>query len=196
MKMNPEVVTYLASIVSIFFIFVGMIYLHRKYFDDLFRQNLFAIRDSLFDMACDGQIAFDHPAYILMRKTINGFIRYGHRISFFRTILLVNMIRKRPGLLPKSESFHVRWAEATRNLPPDVKDRLMKIKEEVNFQLELHSFRASPLVVMLFLTLLPTAILTRIVVRLNRIAVAVLGDVKQEIENDVDSAGMVYGSCA
>jgi hypothetical protein len=51
---------------------------------DIFRQQMFAVRDELFDYAHGGNIAFDHPAYLLLRKSMNGFIRYGHRLSFFQ----------------------------------------------------------------------------------------------------------------
>jgi hypothetical protein len=51
---------------------------------DIFRQKMFALRDELFDYAHDGNISFDHPAYRLLRSYMNGFIRYGHRLSPFQ----------------------------------------------------------------------------------------------------------------
>ena len=48
---------------------------------DSFRQNMFAIRDELFDFAADGNIAFDHPAYMMLRNQMNGFIRYAHHLT-------------------------------------------------------------------------------------------------------------------
>ncbi|MGA3043081.1 MAG: hypothetical protein ABSF54_20075 [Bryobacteraceae bacterium] len=51
---------------------------------DVFRQQMFAVRDELFDYAASGKIGFDHPAYRLLRQSMNGFIRYGHRITFFQ----------------------------------------------------------------------------------------------------------------
>jgi hypothetical protein len=55
--------------------------------EDMFRQQMFALRDELFDFAAEGHIAFDHPAYILLRQLMNGFIRYAHNLTPFRTIL-------------------------------------------------------------------------------------------------------------
>jgi len=46
---------------------------------DLLRQNLFEVRDSLFDDARAGKIAFDSPAYRNTRLMLNGMIRFGHR---------------------------------------------------------------------------------------------------------------------
>ncbi|HTR38231.1 MAG TPA: hypothetical protein VMH80_20115 [Bryobacteraceae bacterium] len=51
---------------------------------DCFRQEMFAIRDELFDYAASGHIMFNHPAYRLLRQSMNGFIRYGHQLSFYQ----------------------------------------------------------------------------------------------------------------
>ncbi len=55
--------------------------------EDQFRQQIFALRDELFDFAAEGNIGFDDPAYILLRQLMNGFIRYAHNLTPFRTIL-------------------------------------------------------------------------------------------------------------
>lgn len=54
---------------------------------DSFRQNMFAIRDRMFDFAAEGNIAFDDPAYVLLRRQMNGFIRFGHQLTVFRVLL-------------------------------------------------------------------------------------------------------------
>jgi hypothetical protein len=54
---------------------------------DLFRQQVFALRDELFDFAADGKISFSDPAYILLRQLMNGFIRYAHNLTPFRTLM-------------------------------------------------------------------------------------------------------------
>src|SRR5260370_14413210 len=51
---------------------------------DSFRQEMFIIRDELFDYAASGRISFNDPAYRLLRQLMNGFIRYGHQLTFFR----------------------------------------------------------------------------------------------------------------
>ena len=43
---------------------------------DCFRQEMFAIRDELFDYASSGRVSFSHPGYRLLRQSMNGFIRY------------------------------------------------------------------------------------------------------------------------
>src|SRR5438876_10530845 len=54
---------------------------------DLFRQQMFALRDELFDFALDEKIKFDDPAYTLLRHLINGFIRYAHNLTPYRTLM-------------------------------------------------------------------------------------------------------------
>src|SRR5271163_2245134 len=60
---------------------------------DGFRQDMFAIRDELFDYAADGNISFDHPAYTLLREQMNGFIRYGHDLTVFRFVMMSLVVK-------------------------------------------------------------------------------------------------------
>jgi hypothetical protein len=54
---------------------------------DAFRQEMFTVRDELFDYAAEGKITFNSPAYRLLRQMLNGFIRYGHQLTFFRVAM-------------------------------------------------------------------------------------------------------------
>jgi hypothetical protein len=54
---------------------------------DFTRQKLFKLRDDLFDLAVDGKLSFDSNAYGMCRKTLNGVIRYCHRLSIYRIII-------------------------------------------------------------------------------------------------------------
>lgn len=51
---------------------------------DRLRQQVFALRDELFDRARKGEIRFDSAAYMATRTLLNGMIRFSHRISFSR----------------------------------------------------------------------------------------------------------------
>jgi hypothetical protein len=50
---------------------------------------MFALRDELFDDASEGQIAFDSAAYGILRKTMNGGIRFAHRMNLPFALSLV-----------------------------------------------------------------------------------------------------------
>lgn len=56
----------------------------RAFLLDNLRQELFAIRDDLFDFAVDGGIRFDNPCYASVRNDINSLIRFAEKLSFTR----------------------------------------------------------------------------------------------------------------
>src|SRR6185437_15030162 len=68
----------------------------RNYRIDKFRDDLFALRNELFDYAAKGGISFDEPAYGILRNTMNGLLRYAERISFTHTLLVSVTQRLRP----------------------------------------------------------------------------------------------------
>ena len=81
---------------------------------DSFCQNMFIVRDELFDYAADGNISFDHPAYILLRKQMNGFIRYGHHLTVFRGFLTF-CIHKVSSSSDRSD-WHSEWQTALQSI--------------------------------------------------------------------------------
>jgi hypothetical protein len=101
------------SVVAIFWVVVLFKILPEVRLDS-FRQQMFAIRDELFDFAADGHISFQHPAYALLRRQMNGFIRYGHHLTVFRMLMSV-AIHKISGD-PKPTEWHAEWENALRTI--------------------------------------------------------------------------------
>lgn len=66
---------------ALFLLLLVFLILRRMYREDRFRQNMFALRDELFDYALSGKISFDHPAYTILRTSMNGMIRFAHRVT-------------------------------------------------------------------------------------------------------------------
>src|SRR5579863_5492850 len=93
---------------------------------DRFRQNMFTVRDELFDYAADGNIKFDHQAYKLLRRSMNGFIQYGHRLTFFRLALTVLEWRA------LHDAPDLKWAESW--------DRALKTIEDQKVRMALEEF--------------------------------------------------------
>ncbi len=116
--MMPEqtVATILASLISLTGLVFALFWLYRDYCVDHLRQDLFALRDELFDAAAAGKISFDDPAYVMLRSTINGFIRFGHRLNLIETILLLIMPGSRQLLAETGPAFDRRWRNATKNM--------------------------------------------------------------------------------
>lgn len=76
-----SIATAISSIASLAILCFMVFWLYRQTQLDVFRQKLFALRDDLFDAAAAGKIDFQHPAYGMLRSTINGTIRFGHRLN-------------------------------------------------------------------------------------------------------------------
>ena len=88
-----EVILVVQSVVCLALLFVVLLVFWAEHRLDAFRQELFAIRDELFDYAAAGNIKFDDPAYRLLRKSMNGFIRYAHQLTFFRVCVTMIEIK-------------------------------------------------------------------------------------------------------
>jgi hypothetical protein len=103
---------------------------------------MFAIRDELFDYAASGKIAFDHPAYRLLRQSMNGMIRYGHRITFFQ-ICMTNIIWK---IVDGSDfRWTEKWSRALDSLEDDqVKRKLLEFHERAWELVSLRVILGSP----------------------------------------------------
>ena len=74
---------------------------YQEYQVDLTRQYLFMLRDKLFDFAKDGNLHFESKAYGLCRKTINGMIRYCHRLNWLQLVIYLLVIRRSAKYLEK-----------------------------------------------------------------------------------------------
>lgn len=60
----------------------------RPYLLDRFREELFILRDDLFDYAAAGNIDFDDPNYGAVREWLNGSIRLAHRFGPIDTLVM------------------------------------------------------------------------------------------------------------
>jgi hypothetical protein len=72
--------------------FLGLILLFRNYRADRLREDLFSLRDQLFDFAVrEGLLA--HPGHRQLRNVMNGMIRFAHKLSFSRLVLSIILER-------------------------------------------------------------------------------------------------------
>lgn len=109
---------------------------------DWLRQDLFKQRDILFDLASNGKISFDNPAYGMLRTTINGYIRFAHRISIWQTIYF--FVVARPLLLRTSDDFVDRWNKNVGVLSSEMSRELDKLKKAMERRVLLHIILVSP----------------------------------------------------
>lgn len=60
----------------------------QKWCEEYARQSVFKIRDEIFDLAADGQLSFDDPAYKHLRDSLNSVIRFAHGITIPSIIVM------------------------------------------------------------------------------------------------------------
>lgn len=86
--------TALASLLSLAGLFYLLLGPYNAYRIDRLRFDLFRIRDDLFLQAAADKISFNSAAYQFTRTTLNGAIRYAHRVSLVRLLLGVAFVAR------------------------------------------------------------------------------------------------------
>ena len=115
-KQTADVLSLIAVLLGWAFFFFGMMPVFRL---DWYRQQLFAIRDELFDYAEAGHISFDDPAYMLLRSQMNAMIRYGHQMTVFRLLMTYCAEAGSPAK-PQSPGWNERWRAALDSLEDSI----------------------------------------------------------------------------
>ena len=84
----------LQGVVSIAALLFIALVLFNNYRVDLLRQELFELRDRLFDEAMAGRLSFDSRAYRATRIMINGMLRFAHRASLARFLVALGLLQR------------------------------------------------------------------------------------------------------
>jgi len=146
MTSHNELSTILASLVSILGLWCLLFWLYRDYCVDRFRQKMFALRDDLFDAAAGGLFPFDHPAYGLLRSTMNGFIRFGHRLTLLQVVLFtLSSVQevKQAG----NDEFSETWEKALKSLTPEQARAIKEFEARMHLSVFEHLVIGSPILV-------------------------------------------------
>jgi hypothetical protein len=121
---------------------------------DSFRQKMFCVRDELFDFAAQRKVAFDDPAYVLLRLQMNALIRYGHQLTVFRMLMtyIINAASKRAD----GTSWSAVWEPSLARINDDeVRAQMRRFHERAVMIAVKHLISGSPI---LWLGMLSTAI--------------------------------------
>jgi hypothetical protein len=119
---------------------------------DWYRDQMFQLRDSLFDAATDGVIDFDHPAYGTLRSTMNGYIRFCHRLSLLQVLLLATSL---PRPTEGKGLFNRNWQLVTQNLDPKALKSLEGYREQMSLLMVSYLILSSPFIsILLFVFVL------------------------------------------
>lgn len=124
--MNAIVYEQIVSLSGLIALWAFWYYLWKPQRVDIVRQKLFALRSDLFDLAADGALPFDHPAYTQLRLLINGLIRFAHRATFLNLILAAKQSEKIPS------DVLIAWQKSVQKLPEESRNQLMAVHEKVS----------------------------------------------------------------
>lgn len=135
---------YWASLFSIFLIFIFLFKMYEDYRVDKFRQDMFKIRDDLFDYAMRGRLSFNDPSYGLIRGAINGHIRFAHRINLL-DLAMFNRILEQENYVIR-EPFSERLQKSMEHLTSEQKDFVTDTVMKMNFKIIEHLSLSSPII--------------------------------------------------
>jgi hypothetical protein len=148
---SETAITATFTLLSLAGCWIVLAWFYRSYRVDLFRHRLFVLRAELFDRARRGEIAFDHPAYVNLRITLNGFLRFADRIGFVSMLLTSHTLRRcPPGSI--AWTWERDWSEAVGSLSPDLQKHFLDLRSRLHFEVFKQLLFGSPL---LMLTLIP-----------------------------------------
>src|SRR5689334_3840972 len=147
---------------------LGLIYLAfwraRSFAVDWFRDKMFEMRDSLFDAASVGLIDFDHPAYGVLRVTMNGYIRFCHKASLLH-FLLYTLLGERQKLGNDEDRLFIhKWKSVSKDLSPEVFNKLEEYRKQMDLAVITYLILSSPFI---FTILLSIALLVSLLGRLK-----------------------------
>jgi hypothetical protein len=130
--MNPVTYEQIMSLMGLIALWVFWYYLWKPQRVDIFRQKLFVLRTELFDLAANGTVSFNHPAYAQLRLLINGLIRFAHRASFPSLAIAMAQSSNAP-----SGAMTV-WRKNVQKLPEDEQKQLLAVYAAVSVAFAKH----------------------------------------------------------
>jgi hypothetical protein len=117
--------------------------LYSGYRADNLRDHLFTLRDEMFLYALDHGIA-ETPAHENLRLMMNSLIRYAHRVSLAR-LMLLEISRRVFKLKPSLPAMYIEWVEAVKALPPNEEERMREFHSKAMLLIMTHTITGSPL---------------------------------------------------
>lgn len=135
-KIIEEIIVFVLSATALWY---GIFWLYRDHTVEQFRQRLFELRSRLFDEAANGVIPFNHPSYVLLRSAINGFLRFGHRISLFELFIGDKLVASK-----NKVSFNYTFTKSLESLDLVTADKLNKYRVRMIELVVIQAIAASP----------------------------------------------------
>ncbi|WP_000898224.1 hypothetical protein [Leptospira interrogans] len=117
------------------FLTIGLLFffwnaLWKGYMVDRTREDLFKLRDRLFDLGRQIGINFSDPAYQSFEAIINGTIRFTHRISFLRYLIFVFLVNLFMSRYEVFSSLRLELDQGFKKLDPVAQANFKPLLEE------------------------------------------------------------------
>jgi hypothetical protein len=138
---DAQFVAAFSVIISMTFVLVIWWWLAGFRADNL-RDQLFTVRDQMFLYALDRGIA-DTAAHENLRLMMNSLIRYAHRVSLGRLLLLA-ISQRVLKIRPSPPATYMEWVKAVDTLPADQAERMRGFHDEAMFLIMKHMIAGSP----------------------------------------------------
>jgi hypothetical protein len=180
--MNESAIAFL-SLISIGLLLIFLFWVYRDYCVDAFRQRMFSLRDSLFDKALAGEIDFRDPAYGMLRSTMNGLIRFGHRLSLVQVVAMSFTLSRNP---IAEVPYGQRLEQNLCRLDSEQRELIETYYRRMNFTLVRHLLMSSPILV---LTVIVPLIVT---LKANLAVKQTTNKLRQQLD-DLDSIAWAEG---
>lgn len=138
-----EMTAYAHLALSLGLLFIVYRYLWKPQRVSILRDDLFALRQELFDLARSEQIAFTHPAYIRLRGLLNANIRYAHKATGALVLVMTIVAPTKPG----KGNLHCQLCSALDDklLPKEVRAKLVSIHSRMGRRIAQHLIFGSPI---------------------------------------------------
>jgi len=112
-----------------------------QYRVDNTRQELFFLRNELFDYAAEGHISFNHPAYGILRGGMNSIIRFTHRMELVTLLILYYAVKISP---PPGDDFTISFKNALNTeISDEAKKKLEEFYDRMNIVVAMHCIKSS-----------------------------------------------------
>lgn len=115
---------------------------------DSYRQNVFAIRDELFEVAASGTngFGFSHPTYGRFRTSLNSAIRFAHHVSPLQVLAIMVAVKWKIGILARfgSKPSSVDDLFGASDLHPETKKQLESLHLKAAVALVKYMLISSP----------------------------------------------------
>ena len=137
MTLAEGIANILMNGVAIALVCVLVFWCWHNYRVDALRHRLFTLRDELFDYALSSGLAFNDPAYVMLRSSINRTLRFAHNISLPRVLLMASLMRcaSFEGILADHKR---KWESALSQLPDEPRGTIENLHERVLLEIAKH----------------------------------------------------------